>query len=53
MVEVHYLARSPVWVRGETTGSIYQFSAAAPIQRVHASDLPALTRSRVFSLKAS
>ena len=53
MVEVQYLARSPIRFHGQNTGSLYQFSAAAPIQKVHASDLAALTRSRFFQIRQS
>lgn len=48
MVEVEYLARSPVLVRGPVTGVTYQFSAAAPIQRVYRGDVNALLSTRHF-----
>ncbi|NWF82323.1 MAG: hypothetical protein HXY18_00670 [Bryobacteraceae bacterium] len=50
MVEVEYLAQSPVVVRGPVTGATYQFSAAAPIQRVYRRDSSALLATRHFRL---
>ena len=50
MVEVEYLAQSPVLVRGPITGITYQFSAAAPIQKVHRGDTPVLLATRYFRL---
>ncbi len=50
MVEVEYLAQSPVLVRGPVTGTTYQFSAAAPIQKVHRGDVTVLLATRYFRL---
>jgi hypothetical protein len=51
MVEIRYVEQSPVVVRGPVTGRTYQFSSAAPIQKVHGSDAEALIRTRFFRLR--
>ena len=48
---LRYLARSAVQVRGPSTGCIYHFSAAQPLQRVARSDSEALLRSGHFRLE--
>lgn len=52
MVEIEYVEQSPVVVRGPATGATYQFSAAAPIQRVYREDLNAMLATRYFRLAA-
>ncbi len=49
---LRYLARSAVQVRGPSTGRMYQFSAAQPVQRVARADSEALLRSGHFRLEA-
>lgn len=48
---LRYLARSPVQVRGPSTGRMYQFSAAQPVQRVARVDSAALLHSGHFRLE--
>ncbi len=48
MAEIEYVAQSPVVVRGPVTGATYQFSAAAPIQRVYREDASVLLATRYF-----
>jgi len=50
LVEVEYLSRSPIYVRGTATGAAYQFSAAVPIQRMHRDDAKVLLGTRHFRL---
>jgi hypothetical protein len=49
---LRYLARSAVQVRGPSTGRMYPFSAAQPVQRVARADGEALLRSGHFRLEA-
>lgn len=49
---LRYLARSAVQVRGPSTGRMYPFSAAQPVQRVARADSEALLRSGHFRLEA-
>jgi hypothetical protein len=51
MVNLRYLARSAIVVRGPATGAQYHFSAAQPVQRVARADRDALLRSGHFSLQ--
>src|SRR5215469_12396239 len=44
MVNLRYLARSAIVVRGPATGAQYHFSAAQPVQRVARADRDALLR---------
>ena len=48
-VELRYLARSPIAVRGPATGREYRFSAAAPLQRVARADAEPLLRTPYFA----
>jgi hypothetical protein len=47
-VRVRYSERSAIRVRGNVTGRIYEFSAAAPSQAVDVRDARALLASRFF-----
>ena len=49
VVNLRYLERSPIRVRGPATGVAYQFSAAQPVQAVDARDAAALLRTRLFT----
>ena len=49
-VGMRYLARSPIVVRGPTSGIEYRFSAAQPVQRVARSDCATLLRTGHFSM---
>ena len=49
-VGLRYLARSPIIVRGPTSGIEYRFSAAQPVQRVARSDCATLLRTGHFSM---
>nr|WP_315191482.1 hypothetical protein [uncultured Albidiferax sp.] len=51
-LNLRYLARSAVQVRGPSTGRMYPFSAAQPVQRVARADSEALLRSGHFRLEA-
>jgi hypothetical protein len=45
---LRYLARSPIIVRGATSGREYRFSAAEPMQRVARADIEPLLRTPYF-----
>ena len=47
-VNVRYLEKSPVLVRGPATSRQYEFSLARPVQAVEAHDAEALLRTRFF-----
>ena len=49
-INLRYLARSPIVVRGPVSGIEYRFSAAQPVQRVARADREALLRTGHFSL---
>ncbi len=48
-VQLRYLERSPIRVRGPVTGKHYDFSAADPIAPVEARDADSLLRTRFFA----
>jgi len=48
-IELRYLARSPIVVRGPATGREYRFSAAAPLQQVARADVELLLRTPYFA----
>ncbi|MBZ5583275.1 MAG: hypothetical protein LAQ30_13925 [Acidobacteriia bacterium] len=45
---LRYLESRPILVRGPSTGRHYTFSAAQPLQAVHARDVDALVRTGLF-----
>ena len=47
-VMLKYLERSPIMVRGSTTGRHYQFSGSSPVQVVDGRDAAALLRTGFF-----
>jgi|ERR1019366_7515772 hypothetical protein len=47
-VNLRYLEKSPILVRGPATGRQYDFSRARPVQAVDARDAEALLRTRFF-----
>ena len=47
-VRLAYLERSPIRVRGPSTGSEYRFSAAQQVQHVALADAEALLRTHYF-----
>ncbi len=47
-VNLRYLARSPIVVRGSATATEYHFSAAQPVQRVARADREGLLRTGHF-----
>ena len=50
-VGLRYLSRSPIVVRGPSSGAEYRFSAAQPVQRVARADREALLRTGHFVLE--
>ena len=47
-VTLHYLASSPIRVRGPATGRQYEFSGSRPLQAVDSRDASALLRTNFF-----
>jgi hypothetical protein len=51
-VRVEQVARTSIRVRGWSTGRIYLFTPANPVQAVDASDAPSMIRSGAFRAAA-
>ena len=47
-VELRYVEKSPIQVRGQVSGRIYQFSGSQPVRAVDARDVSSLLRTRFF-----
>jgi hypothetical protein len=47
-VRIRYRDLARILVKGPSTGRVYEFSIAAPVQPVHAADAAALLASGVF-----
>lgn len=51
-IRLRYLARSPILVRGPTSGRAYRFSGEAPVQSVARADAQSLLASGHFRREA-
>jgi hypothetical protein len=47
-VQLRYIERSPILVRGPVTGRQYQFSASHPVETIDVCDAAALLRTGFF-----
>jgi hypothetical protein len=47
-INLRYIERSPIQVRGPITGRMYEFSPSQPIQPIDARDVATLLRTRFF-----